>query len=122
MTVALVIDDNRQTAEALIQMLSIWDITGRLALGPTAALSILGKEAPKVVFLDINMPGVNGFEVLAYLRRDPRFMHVPVIIVTSDDQPETAKKALREGASSVVLKPVMMDILETALKKIGILN
>ncbi len=122
MTVALVIDDNRQTAEALIQMLGIWDITARLALGPSAAMSILGEETPKVVFLDINMPGVNGFEVLSYLRREPRLAKVPVIIVTSDDQPETAKRAAREGASAVVLKPVMMDIMETALKKIGILN
>jgi PleD family two-component response regulator len=122
MTVALVIDDNRQTAEALIQMLTIWDITGRLALGPSAAMAILGEVTPKVVFLDINMPGVNGFEVLSYLRREPRLSNVPVIIVTSDDQPETARKAQKEGASSVVLKPVMMDILEIALKKAKILE
>jgi DNA-binding NarL/FixJ family response regulator len=46
---------------------------------------------------------------------------IPVIIVTSDDQPETAKRAQKDGASSVVLKPVMVDILEVALKKAGII-
>ena len=40
------------------------------------------------------MPGVDGFEVLAYLRREPRLAGLPVIIVTSDDQPETAQRAL----------------------------
>jgi len=121
MNVALVIDDNKQTAEALIQMLGIWDIKARLALGPSAAMAILGELTPAVVFLDINMPGVNGFEVLAYLRREPRLAGIPVIVVTSDDQPETAKRAQKEGANSLVLKPVMVDILETALKKAGII-
>ena len=121
MGVALVIDDNKQTAEALIQMLGIWDIKARLALGPSAAMAILGELTPNVVFLDINMPGVNGFEVLAYLKREPRLSGVPVIVVTSDDQPETARRAEKDGATSLVLKPVMIDILETALKKAGII-
>jgi len=119
MTLALVIDDNKQTADALIQMLKIWDITARLALGPSAAMAILGEMTPNVVFLDINMPGVNGFEVLAYLRREPRLALVPVIIVTSDDQPETTRRAHDGGANGVVLKPVMVDILEAALQKAG---
>jgi CheY-like chemotaxis protein len=121
MTLALVIDDNKQTAEALVQMLKIWDISARSALGPSAAMAILGEMTPNVVFLDINMPGVNGFEVLAYLRREPRLAGVPVIIVTSDDQPETTRRAHAGGANAVVLKPVMVDILEAALKKAGII-
>ncbi len=121
MTIALVIDDNKQTAEALIQMLGIWDIKARLALGPSAAMAILGEFTPKIVFLDINMPGVNGFEVLAYLQREPRLAGVPVIIVTSDDQPETSKRAFKDGATALVLKPVMVDTLEAALKKAGII-
>jgi CheY-like chemotaxis protein len=121
MPIALVIDDNKQTNEALVQMLKIWDIHTRSALGPSVALKILGEITPNIVFLDINMPGVDGFEVLAYLRREPRLAGVPVIIVTSDDQPETAKRALAGGASAVVLKPVMVGILESALKTAGII-
>jgi chemosensory pili system protein ChpA (sensor histidine kinase/response regulator) len=121
MTIALVIDDNRQTTEALVQMLKIWNISARPAYGPSPAMKILGEITPNIVFLDINMPGVDGFEVLAYLRREPRLVGVPVIIVTSDDQPETTQRALASGANSVVLKPVMIAILEGALKKAGIL-
>ncbi|MGB8214584.1 MAG: response regulator [Anaerolineales bacterium] len=121
MAIALVIDDNKQTTEALVQMLKIWDISARPAYGPSAAMKILGELTPKIVFLDINMPGVDGFEVLAYLRREPRLAGVPVIIVTSDDQPETAQRALAGGANAVILKPVMVGILEGALKKAGIL-
>jgi CheY-like chemotaxis protein len=101
--------------------LKIWDISARPAYGPGAAMKILSETTPNIVFLDINMPGVNGFEVLAYLRREPRLAGVPVIIVTSDDQPETSQRALAGGANAVVLKPVMVTILEGALKKAGIL-
>jgi CheY-like chemotaxis protein len=119
---ALVIDDNKQTTEALVQMLKIWDISCRAALGPGAAMKILGEETPKIVFLDINMPGVDGFEVLSYLRREPRLSRVPVIIITSDDQPETAQHAISGGATAIVLKPVMVEMLEGALKASGILR
>ena len=122
MTTALVIDDNKQTTDALIQMLKIFEINARAALGPGAAMKILGEATPNIVFLDINMPGVDGFEVLSYLRREPRLSGVPVIVVTSDDQPETAQQAIAGGANAVVLKPVMAGILEAALRATGILK
>lgn len=122
MTTALVIDDNKQTTEALVQMLKIWEINARAALGPGPAMKILGEFTPNIVFLDINMPGVDGFEVLSYLRREPRLSGVPVIVVTSDDQPETTQHALAGGANAVVLKPVMVGTLEGALKTSGILK
>jgi chemosensory pili system protein ChpA (sensor histidine kinase/response regulator) len=121
MAIALVIDDNKQTTEALVQMLKIWNIQAKTALGPSAAMKILGEATPNVIFLDINMPGVDGFEILAYLRREPRLAGLPVVIVTSDDQPETTRRALANGANDVILKPVMVGILETVLKAVKIL-
>jgi CheY-like chemotaxis protein len=89
MAEALIIDDNRTTADALGQMLNVLGFKARLAYGSGAAMSILGSGlTPKFICLDINMPGLNGVEILAYLRREPRLMPVPVIVITSDDQPE----------------------------------
>lgn len=122
MSFTLVIDDNRQTADALCQILALWGFESRQALGPSAAMTILSAEIPALITLDINMPGVDGFEVLGYLRREPRLVNVPVIVVTSDDQPETTQRALKGGANAVVIKPVMPDTLEDALKKIGLLR
>jgi chemosensory pili system protein ChpA (sensor histidine kinase/response regulator) len=121
MSFALVIDDNKQTTDVLIQMLKLWKVTARSALSPSSAMTILSGDTPAIVFLDINMPGVDGFEVLAYLRREPRLVKVPVIIVTSDDQPQTSKRAMDGGANAVIIKPVMSDILEKVLKKVGII-
>ena len=122
MTEALIIDDNRSTADALSQMLTVLGFKSRMAYGSSAAMSMLGSGfTPKFIFLDLNMPGVAGTEVLAFLRREPRLLHVPVVVVTSDDQPETRTNVLRLGAKAIVIKPATIESLETALKKSKIL-
>jgi PleD family two-component response regulator len=118
MTEGLIIDDNRTTADALGQMLAVLGFKTRLAYGSSAAMSILATGfTPKFICLDINMPGVNGTEILAYLRREPRLIPVPVFVITSDDQPETRRKVMKLGANVMIIKPATIDALEDALKK-----
>lgn len=118
----LIIDDNRQTADALHQMLELLDLTARVAYGSSPAMKALGNMVPRFVCLDINMPGVDGTEVLAFIRRDPRLRKVPVIVVTSDDQPETRQHVMKAGAQAMLIKPATIDALEGALKKAGIIK
>ena len=118
MTEALIIDDNRSTADALGQMLAVLGFKTRVAYGSNAAMSILASGfTPKFICLDINMPGLNGTEVLAYLRREPHLIPVPVFVITSDDQPETRRKVIRLGANALIIKPATIDTLEEALKR-----
>ena len=122
MTDALIIDDNRETADALKQMMDLLGIPSRVAYGASPAISALSSLTPRLVLLDINMPGVDGTEILAFLRREPRLSSVPVIVVTSDDQPETRERVMQGGATAFVIKPADFDSLETALKKAGVLS
>ena len=123
MTEALIIDDNRTTADALGQMLAVLGFKARLAYGSGAAISILGSGfTPKFICLDINMPGVDGTEILAYLRREPHLIPVPVFVITSDDQPETRRKVMKLGANVMIIKPATIDVLEDALKKVRFLK
>lgn len=118
MTEALIIDDNRSTADALSQMLGVLGIKSRVAYGSSPAMDLLGTGfVPLFICLDINMPGVDGTEVLAFLKREPRLLMVPVIVITSDDQPETRNKVMRLGASWLIIKPATIDALEEALRK-----
>ena len=120
---ALIIDDNRTTADALGQMLNVLGFKARVAYGSGAAMKILaGGFASNFICLDINMPGVNGLEILAYLRREPRLIPVPVFVITSDDQPETRRKVMRLGANIMIIKPATIDVLEDGLKKGGFLK
>ena len=121
MSEGLIIDDNRSTADALKQMLDVLDVPSRVAYGSSPAMSVLGTMVPRFVCLDINMPGVDGTEILAYLRREPRLLRVPVIIITSDDQPETRQRVMQGGAQAMLIKPATIDSLEAALKKSGVL-
>ena len=122
MTEALIIDDNRSTADALCQMLEVLGLKARVAYGSSAAMSLLGSGfTPRFVCLDINMPGVDGTEILAYLRREPRLVPVAVFVITSDDQPETRRKVMRLGATELIIKPATIDVLEGAMKKAKLL-
>ena len=85
------------------------------------ALEILRKEPVDLMFLDINMPGVDGTEILAYLRREPHLIPVPVFVVTSDDQPETRRKVMSLGATAMIIKPATIDMIESILRKTRIL-
>ena len=123
MTEALIIDDNRTTANALGQMLNVLGFRARLAYGSGAAMSLLASGlTPQFICLDINMPGVDGIEILGYLRREPHLMPVPVFVITSDDQPETRRKVMRLGANMLIIKPATIDALEEALKRVSLLK
>jgi CheY-like chemotaxis protein len=116
---ALVIDDNRQIADSIVQMVKIFDIDADVMYGTRSALEYLKENSPRIVFLDINMPGLSGFEVLGYIKREPRLENTKVVIITSDDQPETAQRAVDGGAESMVIKPISIEGLEKVLKEIN---
>jgi CheY-like chemotaxis protein len=71
------------------------------------ALSIIetGDYKPHVILLDINMPIVNGFEVLAQLRQTPAYKAIPVLVLTTSSNPRDVTKASELGASGFVTKP-----------------
>jgi|SRR3972149_699220 len=117
MLTALVIDDNTETADSLCQLLSLLDINAQPAYGPRAALEYLLRNVPDLVLLDLNMPGVNGLEVLGYLRREPRLVDIPVIVVTAEDERLVLQRAMRKGATAVIIKPASFEELEAVLRK-----
>ena len=70
------------------------------------ALEICAKTPVDVVLLDIMMPGIDGFEVCAQLKANPRTSHIPVVMVTALDQPADRVRGLKAGADDFLTKPV----------------
>ena len=70
------------------------------------ALAALNTRKPDIVLLDIYMPGIDGFELLRRIKRDPKTRDVHVIIITSDNRLETREKVIRMGADDFIAKPV----------------
>lgn len=114
----LVVEDDRRTAQGLADQLAMLGHTVAIAYGPRMALQQLNQVIPDVIFMDINMPGVNGLEVLRFLRRDPVTADVPVIIVSANDEKESINLAIRAGANEYLIKPPTMEDIETALTKV----
>ncbi len=80
----------------------------------TQALAIIRSERPSVLLLDLNMPDVSGLEILSEVRNDEELKQLPVIVLTSSNDPETKVQALRLGATDFLPKPV--DANELALR------
>lgn len=85
------------------------------ATSPSAALEFLQTEEVDVLFLDIQMPGMNGFELLAKLRRHPL-----IVFTTAYDQ--FALKAFEVNSIDYLLKPIEPEHLERALRKVACLR
>jgi CheY-like chemotaxis protein len=66
---------------------------------------------PKFVLLDLKMPRLSGFDVLAWVRKDKKFSLLPVVVLSSSNHDVDIKKAYELGANSYVLKPVEFEAL-----------
>jgi len=68
-----------------------------------------GEPLPAVILLDLNLPRVNGLEVLEHLKAHPRFRRIPVVILTSSREDSNLKSAYDLGVSSYIEKPVSFN-------------
>lgn len=73
---------------------------------PVQAMHLIGQERPDIVLLDLKMPEVSGFDILAQMQADPELRYTPVIVLTSATDAETKLKALEYGATDFLAKPV----------------
>lgn len=62
-------------------------------------------EAPKMVIVDIRMPGMDGFKVLETIRSNPAFCNLPIVMVSGSEQPEDREMAEARGANGYFVKP-----------------
>jgi diguanylate cyclase (GGDEF)-like protein len=100
----LIVDDDITAIHALIKILSgIGSI--RYALNGSDALRLAEQEPPDVVLLDVQMPGMSGFEVLGAMRSQPRLMNMFAIFVTGHSSVEMEEEALAQGAADFITKP-----------------
>lgn len=76
-------------------------------------------DPPRLVLLDIKLPRVDGLEVLEALRRDPRTVLVPVVMLTSSNVERDVARAYRLGANGYVQKPVDFVAFRDAVRSMG---
>lgn len=76
-------------------------------------------HSPKLVLLDIQMPKINGIEVLQKLKGDPRTKSIPVVVLTSSKENPDIQKCYALGANSYIVKPVNFENFSSAIRNLG---
>src|SRR3712207_2196986 len=87
---------------------------GLIATDGATALALAHRYKPHAITLDIGLPDMDGWALLDLLKHDPRTRHVPIHVISVDDQ---KKRGLRAGAFGFLEKPVERDALMTALSR-----
>jgi CheY-like chemotaxis protein len=115
---ALVVDDNRETADGIVKMLSLLDFQARPVYSPRLAIETMTHGLPQLIVLDVHMQGVDGGEVIRFIRRDPLLANVPILAVSSDNQDAIVAGIMKAGADAFLPKPVEFDDLEKTVADI----
>ena len=107
----LIVDDEELNREGLARRLQKHDYDIALAKNGREAIELLGTRPFDLVLLDIMMPGMNGLEVLKFLRRVDSLIDLPIIMVTAKGESEDIVEALELGANDYVTKPLDFPVV-----------
>jgi sigma-B regulation protein RsbU (phosphoserine phosphatase) len=109
--VILVVDDEELNRDGLARRLQRYDYEVVAAPNGREAIELLGGRRFDLVLLDIMMPGMNGLEVLKFLRRVDSLIDLPIIMVTAKGESEDMVEALELGANDYVTKPLDFPVV-----------
>ena len=107
----LIVDDIPVNIILLKTMLARTNVKILTAVNGQEALNLVRSLKPHVVLLDIQMPVMNGLEVLKEIKSDPKLKEIAVIMVSAYTSAEDIEQSMNLGASGFIKKPVIMDIL-----------
>jgi DNA-binding response OmpR family regulator len=113
----IVVEDEQDAAEMFAEMMRVNGFRVLKATGSKIAMSMIDKEKPAAVILDIMMPDISGLEVLRYLHSEPGLASIPVIVVSAKSLPADIKTGLEAGACVYLTKPVDYLELKRAVEK-----
>jgi adenylate cyclase len=101
----LIVDDNENNRDLLLRRLSREGCALAMAENGTQALEIMKRADFDLILLDIMMPEIDGFVVLAELKKDPKLQHIPVIMISAIDELESVVRCVELGADDYLMKP-----------------
>ena len=112
----LIVDDDKINLTAARSALSdTYKITA-VTMG-VQALKFLENNTCDLILLDINMPEMNGFEVMARIRENPSLSAIPIIFLTADNDPEIESRCLKEGAMDFISKPFVPNVILSRISR-----
>lgn len=114
----LIVDDDRTTRKILGLYLKSRGYDVAYAENGLEAMEKLGIDNINLVMTDLNMPYMDGLELIKRIRSDPGYNHLPILMVTTEADEEEKEKAYSAGANGYLVKPVTADMVSDNIKKI----
>lgn len=110
----LVVDDSHDTAQSLAALLKVMGHEARFEIDPTRVVALVREVHPNIVFLDLGMPGIDGYRLAETLRSE--FGHsIHLVAVTGYGTEQDRARSRRAGFDAHVLKPMDIPLLESIL-------
>lgn len=114
----LVVDDSVQNLEVLGRLMTHLGYDVQTASDGASALRSVALHPPDLVLLDVNMPGIDGFEVCRRLKDDPATRLIPIVLITTLTESQDRIRGLEAGADDFVSKPPVMAELQARVKSL----
>jgi two-component system CheB/CheR fusion protein len=111
----MVIDDNKDAAESMSMLFELWGHEVVCVYDGRAALAAAGRYRPDAVFLDIGLPGMDGYEIAERLREQPESAGTVLIAITGYGQDEDRRRSREAGIDHHLVKPVAPETLQKLL-------
>lgn len=118
MKTILIVEDSA-TTRALIRAVidELGDVETIEAASGFEALKMLPQQEYDLIITDINMPDINGLELINFVRSNDRYKQIPIVIVSTERSEEDKKRGMALGATAYVTKPFKSDDLQEIIKK-----
>jgi chemosensory pili system protein ChpA (sensor histidine kinase/response regulator) len=114
----MVVDDSITMRKVTARILERHGIQATTAKDGMDAVAMLQTQVPDLTILDIEMPRMDGFEVLAHVRNQPLLSHMPIIMVTSRGGEKHRERAFKLGVNDYLTKPYQEEQLMHSIRKI----
>lgn len=112
----LIVDDNEDAATSLAMLLELDGHTVQVAFDGLAGLACAKTSMPQFIFLDIGLPGLNGYELVRAMRKTAALEHVPIVALTGWGTDHDKQQAASAGFSSHITKPAQIAVVRALVK------
>lgn len=116
---ALVCDDLASDRLIITQILRKMGLEVIEAKNGQEGIEMAKANNPDIIFMDIIMPDVNGFQVVRQITKAPETSHIPVIMLSTKDRAPDIMNSKANGAKGHICKPAKMELIKEELKKIN---
>lgn len=117
MKTILIVEDSTTTRSLIRAVIDeLGDFETVEASSGFEALKMLPMQTYDLIITDINMPDINGLELISFVRNNPRYNHLPIVIVTTERSEEDKNRGMALGATAYVTKPFKSGELQEIIR------